>query len=434
MNKIWSLSQLTHCHFVISGFEKPMFCPPTILSKSLEIIWIDGFDIKLTHLYRLFEYTPRLKRIRTHITLFGDDNDYKSSLISTLINFNIGIFHVFDPSELISFLSNLPNLRHLNICLINNLINGYQWEKIIRRYLSKLKIFVLNMSQVFPDNQNIQNRADELINSFRNSFWINEHQWFSRCFICNKTIHFETSSKMFYHFQSNFPDSWNSTYPHDKQEEFYSNMIGIYDNTLINHPFPFTIRLNNIHNLRIKLPITDELRSIISNFNKLRYLSISSHADAYQSQLQTLLNHAPHLYSLHIEQDRSSPLRMSLFEYTNSSIRQLDIRNHWFNEKECIKLTNSPLSFQCEELTIQVKNRQNIIILVEKMSNLRFLYIECEDDEYAKRLLLIDDDNELNQVLASNNDEPVEWLKERLPSTYQISRDPCFVNHIRIWI
>jgi hypothetical protein len=97
-------------------------------------------------------------------------------------------------------------------------------------------------------------------------------------------------------------------------------------------------------------------------------------------------------------------------------------------------LTNSPLSFQCEELTIQVKNRENIIILVEKMSNLRFLYIECEDDEYAKRLLLIDDDNEFNQVLASNKDEPVEWLKERLPLTYQISRDPYFVNHIRIWI
>jgi hypothetical protein len=211
-------------------------------------------------------------------------------------------------------------------------------------------------------------------------------------------------------------------------------MIGNYDNTFINPPFPFAIRLNNIHDLRIKLPITDELRSMISNFNKLKYLGISFHADIYQSQLQTLLNHAPRLYSLRIEQDRSSPLQMSLFEYTNSSIRELDIQNHWFNEKECINLTNSPLGVQCEELTIQVENRQNIIILVENMSNLRFLYIECEDDEYAKRLLLIDDDNELNQVLVSIKDEPVEWLKERLPSTYRISRDPYFVNHIRIWI
>ena len=381
MNKIWSLSKLTHCCFEVSGFEKQIFCPPTILTKSLENICTHGFDFKLTDLYRLFEYTPRLKRIRTHIILFGDNNDYKSSLIPTLINLNIGIFDVFDPSKLISFLQNLPNLCHLTVCLTRNLINGYQWEKLIPHYLPKLKIFALSMSQKFPDNQNIQNRADELINSFQNSFWINEHQWFSRCLICDTTIHLKTSSKTLHIFESNFSDWWNSTYPHDNQQEFYSNIITFYDNTSVDHPFPIAIHLNNIHDLRIKLPITDELQSLIPNLNKLRYLSISSHADTYQSQLQTLLDHAPRLYRLRIEQDRSSPLQRALFKYTNPSIRELNLRNHCFNANGCIKLIDSPLGAQCEELTIQVKNRQHIIMLVERMSNLRFLYIECKDDE-----------------------------------------------------
>jgi hypothetical protein len=145
---------------------------------------------------------------------------------------------------------------------------------MIRLYLPKLKTFELNMSQELPDKQNIQNRADELINSFRNSFWINEHQWFCRCFIYNKTIQLRTSSEIFYHFQSNFPDWWNSTYPHDNQQEFYSNITSIYDNKFIDRPFPFAIRLNNIHDLRIKLPVTDEFWSMIPNLNFLAYHSI----------------------------------------------------------------------------------------------------------------------------------------------------------------
>ncbi|CAF1479148.1 unnamed protein product [Rotaria sordida] len=290
------------------------------------------------------------------------------------------------------------------------------------------------MRQELPDKQNIQNQADKLINSFRNSFWINKHQWFCRCFIYNKTIQLKTSSEIFYYFQSNFPDWWNSTYPHDNQQEFYSNITSIYDNKFIDPPFPFAIRLNNIHDLSIKLPVTDEFLSMIPNLNKLKFLSILFYTDIYQSQLQTLLDRAPHLCDLHITLDVLSPLKMSLFEHTNPSIRQLTIIYHWFNEEECITLTHSPLGTQCEELSIEVKNRQNITILLENMINLRFLNIECKDDKYAERLLLIDDDNELRQVLASIKDEPVEWLKEHLPSMYLISRDPYFVNRIRIWI
>ncbi|CAF1345142.1 unnamed protein product, partial [Rotaria sp. Silwood1] len=167
-------------------------------------------------------------------------------------------------------------------------------------------------------------------------------------------------------FQSNFLNWWNSTYPHDNQQEFYSNITNIYDNKFIDRPFSFAIRLNNIHDLRLKLPVTDERWSIISNLNKLKFLSISFYTDIYQSQLQTLLDRAPNLCHLHITRDVISPLRMSLFEHTNPSIRRLTILYHWFDEEECITLTHSPLGTPCEELSIQVKNRQIIIILLEK--------------------------------------------------------------------
>ncbi|CAF3352376.1 unnamed protein product [Rotaria sp. Silwood2] len=130
-----------------------------------------------------------------------DNNDYQSSPIPTLIELNICYYRTSDLSKMISFLKNVLNLRHLKITMAFNLINGYQWEQIIRSYLPKFKIFDLNMYDQFPDDQNIEERANELINSFQSSFWINEHKWFVRCFTCDKIIRLETSSIILYHFE-----------------------------------------------------------------------------------------------------------------------------------------------------------------------------------------------------------------------------------------
>jgi hypothetical protein len=341
---------------------------------------------------------------------------------------------MINPWKQISLLQTMPNLRYLTVNTFDNLINGYQWEQIIRNYLPKLKIFVLSMRQQLPDLENIQEQVDELINSFRTSFWIDEHRWFVRCFTYNKTIRLETSSRMFGDLKLNFPDSWRSTYPHDSQEKFYSNMIGTYDDQLFSPPLPFDMHFDNIHDLRLKFPITEKLLSMFPNLSKLGSLSIFSRTVTYQSQLQTLLSRAPHLRNLYIYHDKSSPLQMSLFDYANTLICQLNIYYYWFNEKECITLIHSQLGLQCQELSIHVKNRECIIILAKNMINLGFLHIESKDDEFGKRLLLIEDNNELYEIMKSNKDELVEWLKERLPSTYAISRDPFFINHIRIWI
>jgi hypothetical protein len=187
-----------------------------------------------------------------------------------------------DIRKAIIFLQNIPNLRHLDINIWFELIDGHQWEQIIENYLPKLKTFAMKMrNQLFFD-ENIQERADKLINSFRISFWIDKHKWFVRCLTKHKIIYLHTLSSASYYFEVMPPDSWKSTYPHDNPpQEFYDVMISIYDDTFFDQPTSSYVRLPNIEILHIKLPLNDQFWSICPNLNQLRSLTISCHADIY---------------------------------------------------------------------------------------------------------------------------------------------------------
>jgi hypothetical protein len=176
------------------------------------------------------------------------------------------------------------------------------------------------------------------------------------------------------------------------------------------------IRLLNLKYLTIKFPINDRFWSIVPNLRRLRSLTVSSYTDTFQSELQKLLNRAPHLQLLKFKQDKSVPLQMSLFKCTNKSVHLIDLHdyNHCFNEEECFTLIHSPLGLQCEVLSISVNNRENIIYLVKNMMKLRVLHIYGIDKE-------------INQL--------VQWLKDHLPSTYLVVNDSQYGhNTIIIWI
>ncbi|CAF1269627.1 unnamed protein product [Adineta steineri] len=68
--------------------------------------------------------------------------------------------------------------------------------------------------------------------------------------------------------------------------------------------------------------------------------------------------------------------------------------NHYFNEDDCVTLTQAPLD------------------------------VVCKDDDYFKTL----------RVEENDDDEFIQWLKDRLPSTYSIVRYPGTDSVIRIWI
>ncbi len=109
--------------------------------------------------------------------------------------------------------------------------------------------------------------------------------------------------------------------------------------------------------------------------------------------------------------------------------------NHQFHEEEYITLSHIPLDVQCKVLLIQVKTRENIIILVKNMINLQTLHVQCQDEKYSKRLALTENDNdELHDEKTSNKDELVQWLKNRLLSNYFIVTNPYLVYDISIWI
>jgi len=228
----------------------------------------------------VFEYTPGLKRLSMYIiSIIGDD--YIPSPIPRLIDLNIGIAYATDTSKIISFLQNTPNLRRLSIRLWSNLTDGHQWKQIIRNYLPKLKVFQLKMEDKCVDVHNIEEQVNELVNSFRSSFWIDEHQWFIRCFTSKSTINLYNLSERFYYREYNFPDSLQSTYPHDDEQQFYNNMIFIYNDKFFDSSISSNIRLSNIQNLRIKLPINDRFWSIVTSLKRLYSIRVSSHTDTF---------------------------------------------------------------------------------------------------------------------------------------------------------
>ncbi|CAF1471090.1 unnamed protein product [Adineta steineri] len=328
------------------------------------------------------------------------------------------VLHTFDLSKMVLFLKNLSNLRHLNITFSNNMINGYQWEQIIHNYLFKLKIFELDMHDDIPTNQNIEDYMNQLLDSFQSSFWINEHQWFIHCYIVDRTIRLFTSSKFpSYYSDQKLPRIWKSTNPKDDQQNLYRGKTMINEN-FFEQPMPSDICLSRIDYITIKFPLHDQFWSVISSFNRLSSINVLSYSDAYQSELQSLFDRAPKLHTLRINQDYSLPLQTSLFKCIKPSIHSLNFfkMNHCLNEEECLLFCDSPLGMQCETCSFNVENLLCIIILVKNMINLQALHIYCQE------------------ISEENRVEVIEWLKDSLPSTCFVTKDPDSAIGVRIWM
>jgi hypothetical protein len=80
-----------------------------------------------------------------------------------------------------------------------------------------------------------------------------------------------------------------------------------------------------------------------------------------------------------------------------------------------------------------IKHRESIIYFIENIINLRVLIIRCEDDKNSEQLILTtNDDEKLQNENIRNKDEFIQWLRNHLPSTYSIIRDPDSAHRIRI--
>jgi hypothetical protein len=305
--------------------------------------------------------------------------------------------------------------------------DGYQWEELIRNYLHKLKVFRLFMYYKFDDTKNLNEEIDQLIESFQTKFWIDQHQWFIQCdyHTGNRSMHLYTLPYGFKEFRSYFSDMSKSTCPIDKN---YNSSN--YVNTLIVHNSllrPIS-QFPNIDHLELSFPFDNTLWSVIPKFDRLKSIEIISNVHSNEveqsiNHLGLLINQAIHLYSLTIDYLILSQL--SIVEIENKSIHRLDLLTNdgHFYGIECISLIQSFLGDQCEVLLINIENRSIVLDLIEKISNLRALTFQCQNDQWGD-----------SSESLLNEDELIQWLKNCLPSNCSVIRDEIDISIIRLWI
>lgn len=195
------------------------------------------------------------------------------------------------------------------------------------------------------------------------------------------------------------------------------------------------IRFSNIQSLSLPFPFHDLFLSIVSRLDRLISLTVSisnnENVNYIQSQLQLLLHRTVRLHSLRCFYCQLSNRQLLLKEITSASVRRLDLQDYnfdnqlyGFDEEQSIQLTHSPLAIQCQTLLIRVTNRRNIIYLLNNMSNLQALTVQCLDDKWPEE----------NNLTSPIDDELLQWLRQQLPSTFTIIRDTFRLHNIRLWI
>lgn len=413
MDEMWSLPKLKSCHANIRIEGENTFSIPTIESQSIENVSLLFDDPQWTELNQLIQSTPNLKSLSISIRL-SLRHSHPELTFPTLTRCDLYLDDIAVVPTLDLFFPSMPLLRTLDVYIWDGIINGTQWERIIHHYLPQLKIFRLTMEKTFEGQENTTELAKEFFQSFHNPFWIDEHKWFIRCFTMNKSIYLSSQINISHSFPNLCLHSYQSTYPNDDPQQIYQHLTSIYDETFFDQPISSSIHLSNIDYLRIKFPLNDQMNSIISNLNRLKTLLIVSYRDTYSTELQQFLDRSPSLQSLYVNQDRSLPLQTSIFQQRNSSIREVYLfsNEYFFDENECLLFIHSPLSIQCEVLSLQVLHRQSILYLIQNLPNLRSLIVSCQDQQT----------------------ELLPWLKEHLSSEYLITTDPDNVQTILIWI
>ncbi|CAF3338917.1 unnamed protein product [Rotaria sp. Silwood2] len=340
----------------------------------------------------------------------------------------------------------MPNLRHLTMDLTRVSENfswyGYEWEEFIVAYLPKLKTLQFRMMFSFRWCCN-EEKVDELLNTFRTPFWLNERRWFVRCEYNIRSMDMGLmglngslytlpySFTAYRNFQTQM--LFKSTCPHDEDHWFYTNVREIDD---VYKDFNWSlcpIRFPNIERLTIGLPANEDIWHVFLNLGHLTFLNIQQVDDTALDQLQVIIDRAPRLNTFVIKKSPASLVVLS--KITSPSICQIEWRNftmmsdELFDHNDCSTFVTSSLGRQCEILTIAVKKTANIFYLINTMSCLRSLTCQCQEDDGYQLVSMFQPLFQLLEV-----DRFMERLKKDLPSTCSIRRVPTDCTRVEIWI
>jgi hypothetical protein len=428
-NGIWSLPKLNVCYFDIYLVDRDSFVAPTIISSTIEYLdlAIDNFFCPWDEAIRLFQNTPCLRYLRGSF-----DDDIHGQALPVLLSLTESHIALITRSswETTKFLQSMPNLCRLTIDLEIHIIDGYQWEQIITNNLTKLKVFRFRMADSGSDLPWISEQGmNKLVDSFRSPFWMIDHRWFVQCRtnlvsnVCVYTLPYAFSTCRFDTKLISKPTSPNASYQWSFNRVRRLFLPYNSEDTLLSD-----IQFFNAHHLYTRFPFYEGFSFIVPKFDRLisldiHLLRLCEESDA-QSQLQNVLDRAPHLYSLKIS---SVSHFLSLSNLRSTSIRRLVLDS--LTDEECAQLSCSLLGVQCEVLRIRVNNWISIYKLLETMTNLRALSFYSNDDTWKMA----------TDPLVRHNDELVQRLQHQLPSSYTITRElyNTFCNpncYIQIWI
>lgn len=430
LNNIWNIPNLTHCN--LNGIEKRLTFPSQIssISPCIKYLSMKNINCNLQFLSTLVKCTPNLEYLCTTITC-RSTMEYLEYVMPSMITFEVSLTNILNST----IFEKMPNLNNLTIELQNMYLDGHEWEEIIVAYLPKIKVFRLKMTFEYFSDATKEEQTDDILNTFRSTFWLEEHRWFVRC---RWNPSDDTRLRILY----TLPYAFNSfhyfneycsksTCSSEGDDQLYNQVRSIYQHEISNIDLSesliiFDSYFSNIQHASLIISDGNNFLRSCPSVDRLTSLEVFLSEDSHYDQIQTLLDQTHHLYSLKVTSDKK--LHPALFQLTSSSVHRLDLAksssdgSDYFNDLDCNKLIDSSLGLQCEVLLIHLENRINVLDLTEKMFNLRLIIFGCKDDK------------DFPQQYPSTNDEFLPWLKNHLSSRCAMIRDQEYPSYIRIWI
>ena len=181
-------------------------------------------------------------------------------------------------NEIAELVQSIPRLTHLSITTRDF---GIDYQLTLLPTLISLNIRISHLIGTFDNSSSLTKHASSTCLESRSS--MEHHRWFVRCFVLQTTIHLCTLSNVLRNLRENLPDLFLSTCPDDNLQQ----------------------GCNDIH----------QIWSIVPTLERLRSLTVCLTTDTCQSQMQTLLDRAPHISEMIMDprQSRRSNTRIPPF-------------------------------------------------------------------------------------------------------------------------
>lgn len=434
MNQIWNLSLISCCFDALYSGRQSFFQIKTI-SHTMKYLSIENIFCDLNVIYHLFEYTPNLQYLSMNSDYEIENECINKKLISSFSSLKLSFEGAIN--SLTDLFSYLPNLSLLSIKIFDLCLTGYEWEKIVNEYLPNMKSFRMKMRFSLENFARQNEEIDELLESFRTKFWLEQHRWYVQC----DWNPFDALVQcILYTLPYKFDDFFyldviqsKSTHPNSNKISTSYNRVKRLRHSICeqlplttNTSQELTPKFSNLTELNINIPFNDQFWSCIPSLNQLKSLQVILDDGEDYSQYKLLVERARNLYELDIRS--AVDFQKDFFYLENCTIRRLNLltrsslRLSYFNTDECLYLAQSNIGQQCEVLLISVCKQNVIPQLIELMSNLRSLTFHSADDQFVFKRN------------AEDRDQFIEELAKHLSDKCSVLRDPFQTSMIHIWI